>query len=90
MTKVELSRRSLLHNAATVAGIVTVFATKAKRATAQVQVKSPPQVAGYQNQPNGGQRCGGCRHFQPPATCKVVAGRISPNGWCKLYFAKSA
>ncbi len=57
-------------------------------AYAQGFTKSPQSSAGYQNNPNGNQRCGGCLHFQPPTSCKVVAGRISPNGWCKLFAAK--
>ena len=53
-----------------------------------------PQVtqdsAGYQNQPNGDQRCALCAHFRAPASCEVVQGTIVPNGWCKLYRAKSS
>ena len=50
--------------------------------------KSPQQSARYQDHPNGSQRCSNCRQFQPPSACKVVAGKISPDGWCSLYFAK--
>jgi len=25
-----------------------------------------------------------------PGSCKLVAGDISPNGWCRLYVKKSA
>lgn len=86
MTKVELSRRLLLQNAAAAAGAVTVLTTSANSAAAQT--KSSPQVAGYQTEPSGSQRCDNCRHFQPSAACKVVGGRISAQGWCRLYFAK--
>jgi hypothetical protein len=47
-------------------------------------------VAGYQTQPNNDQRCALCAHFLPPASCQLVAGTIVPNGWCKLYRAKSS
>jgi hypothetical protein len=97
MTKIELTRRLLLEQAVAAAGTLTVFGTHTNSAgaqvtaqvTAQVQVKSSPQAAGYQDRPNGGQRCSNCAHFQPPAACKIVAGRVSPQGWCKIYFAKS-
>jgi len=57
-------------------------------AYAQSFTKSPQSSAGYQNTSNGNQRCGGCIHFQPPTSCKVVAGQISPNGWCRIFAAK--
>ena len=90
MANIELSRRLLLQKAATVASAVTVLGIIVEGAAAQVRVESPPQVAGYQAEPNGGQRCGTCQHFQPPSACKVVAGRISAQGWCRLYFAKTS
>lgn len=86
MTKFELSRRLLMQKAAAASGAFTVLGAIANSAAAQA--KSPPQVAGYQSEPNGGQRCGNCQHFQPPSACKVVAGRISAQGWCRLYFAR--
>lgn len=84
MTEPEFSRRRLLQCAA---GTATALAVAAQDA-AQAQTKSPQQAAGYQTTPNGSQRCGTCAHFQPPAACKVVAGKISPQGWCRIYFAK--
>jgi hypothetical protein len=57
-------------------------------AAAQGFTKSPQQTAGYQDHPSGAERCGSCLNFQPPAACKVVAGRISPNGWCRIYAAR--
>jgi len=87
MSKIELSRRLLMQKAAAASGALAMSGTIANSAAAQA--KSAPQVAGYQNEPNGGQRCGNCQHFQPPSACKVVAGRISAQGWCRLFFAKS-
>lgn len=86
MTRIELSRRLLIQKAAAASGAFALSGTIANGAAAQA--KSSPQVAGYQSEPNGGQRCGICQHFQPPSGCKVVAGRISPQGWCRLYFAR--
>lgn len=45
----------------------------------------PKEVAQYQYQPNGAQRCGVCAHFRPPGSCEIVAGPISPDGWCRYF-----
>ncbi len=53
--------------------------------------KSTKKSVKYQNHPNGTQRCSGCSLFIPPAahsgdgSCRVVAGSISPNGWCTAF-----
>ncbi|MBZ0070346.1 MAG: hypothetical protein K8I04_01235 [Gammaproteobacteria bacterium] len=45
--------------------------------------------AKYQAQPKGDQRCAACMHFLPESrSCKVVAGDISPDGWCILWAKK--
>lgn len=84
MSKHEVSRRSVLQRAAVAAGACVLGGATA----AQAFTKSPQTAARYQDQPNSGQRCGNCRQFQPPSSCKVVAGKISPNGWCAIYAAK--
>ena len=76
----------MLFRTATAAGL-TMLTDGA--ASAQGLTKSPQPAAGYQDHPNGGQSCATCLHFQPPAACKVVAGRISRNGWCRIYAARS-
>lgn len=82
----KLSRRDVLVNAGCVMGAAASlgWATVA----AQTRGKSPQQAAGYQSQGNGNQRCGNCLHFQPPSACRIVAGNISPAGWCRLYAAR--
>jgi hypothetical protein len=45
----------------------------------------PKAAARYQDQPNRGRRCGGCRYFRGPNFCAVVEGLISPNGWCMYH-----
>jgi hypothetical protein len=64
----------------------TAFAAPERFAAAQVT----QDAAGYQAQPNNDQRCAFCAHFQPPAGCQLVQGTIVPNGWCKLFRAKSS
>jgi hypothetical protein len=41
--------------------------------------------AEYQDTPNGIYSCGTCTLFEQPASCKVVDGEISKDGWCKAY-----
>ena len=47
--------------------------------------KMAPKAASYQPTPKGDQSCASCANFQPPASCKLVDGSISPSGWCTLY-----
>jgi hypothetical protein len=35
--------------------------------------------------PKGMFSCATCTFFVKPRSCKVVAGDISPQGWCKLF-----
>jgi hypothetical protein len=41
--------------------------------------------AEYQDHPKDIQMCSTCTLFVRPNACKVVAGDISPDGWCKLF-----
>lgn len=47
--------------------------------------KMSKQLAEYQDIPKGIQMCATCSLFDEPHACKVVAGDISPSGWCKAY-----
>jgi len=65
-------------------------------------VKPPSAQAGnaskddfhYQDHPTEGKRCADCVQFVAPGdgqqlgTCKIVAGTISPNGWCMAFTPK--
>lgn len=48
-------------------------------------------VVDYQAEPNGDQRCAGCRFFVPDrdgdglGACTIVEGTIDPDGWCSSY-----
>jgi High potential iron-sulfur protein len=43
------------------------------------------EQAQYQDQPKGISMCSTCTLFEPPKSCKVVEGDVSPNGWCKAF-----
>ena len=34
--------------------------------------------------------CGLCKHFERPDACELVAGKIDPKMWCKLFAARKS
>ena len=81
------TRRTILAGAALLAGLPLLAQPR------QAQAGTMPQAnAKYQTSPKGTFKCSGCNYFVPGATgaCKIVAGVISPNGWCQLYAPKHA
>ena len=78
-----ITRRSLVLAGA--AGALVAGAAFAARA--QQPEKLGKADAEYQDTPKNGQQCSECTKFQPPQGCSVVAGAVSPKGWCKLYEA---
>lgn len=51
--------------------------------------KMTQAAARYQSKPNANQKCSNCANFIAPGSCKVVEGKVSPNGWCIVYAPKS-
>ncbi len=40
----------------------------------------------YQATPNNGNKCEMCVYFLSKTNeCKIVEGKIDPNGWCKFF-----
>jgi hypothetical protein len=83
MKDVSLSRRTLLGQCISGVAIVGTMTVPAEALNRMNKTASK-----YQNHPKGDQRCAGCRHFQPPHSCEVVPGNISPGGWCKWFSAR--
>ena len=81
-----ISRRVVLTGTALALGAAAA-ATVVSEATAQEKISQAD--AKYQGTPKDDQRCDGCILFQPPNTCKVVQGEISPSGWCQLFVKKT-
>jgi hypothetical protein len=81
------SRRGVLIGATLLGALPVLGAATASRAAGGVAKAN----AHYQDHPNGANRCGKCNYFLPgadfngPGSCKVVAGSISPTGWCTLF-----
>ena len=82
-----LTRRAWLGGAAMVVGLGTTGALSTR---AIADSKTPQKAAMYQEQPKDGKMCSTCMQFQAPDACKLVDGKISPNGWCQLYTPKAA
>lgn len=80
---VKTSRRTVLRAGA------AVLSAGAVARTALAQEKIAPEMVMYQDQPKDGQECDQCLHFEPPNACKLVAGEISPKGWCGVFAPKS-
>jgi hypothetical protein len=57
------------------------------RASAQ-DAKVAQNLVQYQQTPKDGQECDKCVNWVPPNSCKIVAGTISPKGYCIAYAPK--
>ncbi len=77
------SRRGLLLGAVAAVSTATVVGTDPGTAAAALKI-SQPAVA-YQDHPDGDKQCSKCRQFQPPSSCKMVDGTISPHGYCRIF-----
>ena len=82
----KVTRRGFLRGTATLAGAAAVGAIPIR--VAHAQQKASQAAMKYQSTPKNGQECDQCMHFQPPAACAVVDGKISPKGWCLAYVKK--
>lgn len=81
------SRRGLLMAGAAIVAAGAVV----RQAAADDQQKIEKSLVGYQDKPNAnGQKCSTCANFQPPNACAIVAGTISPNGWCGAFAPKDS
>ena len=83
----QASRRGFLRTGLTIlAGGVLATAARAQDADSKVE----QSVVQYQTSPKDGAKCSLCVNFVAPNACKVVAGNISPEGWCVAYAPKGS
>ncbi len=80
-----IGRRALLRRAALLASALGVAA----RASVAADEKMTQKDAEYRPTPKDGHACANCQYFLPPASCKLVKGKISPNGWCDFWGSKT-
>ncbi len=50
----------------------------------------PQSAVAYQDHPKDDKKCSTCNLFVEPEACKSVSGKISPEGYCKLWVKKAA
>lgn len=85
------SRRTVLISAAAAAAGLPLLAAAG---SASAEGTTPQASVKYQPKPSGAYHCSLCNYYLPgasataPGKCKVVAGQISPQGWCVLFAAK--
>ena len=84
------SRRAALKAGLAVTGFAALAAATARRAAADDSTKVAKDAVQYQDQPKDGQKCSACVNFQAPNACVIVAGEISPNGYCLSYAPKDS
>ena len=83
-----VSRRTILHYGACGAIATPLIALTTTANQAGAQDKQAQEAVAYQASPKGDQTCEGCKLFEAPKSCKMVAGDISPQGWCKIWIKK--
>ena len=90
----DASRRTILKKGMIAAAGVLTASSLFRIQPAQAG-NTPKAAMMYQDKPHGKQKCAGCIHFIPDknpkanGTCNVVAGSISPLGWCVAFAPKS-
>jgi hypothetical protein len=82
-------RRILQAGLAAAGGVAAVAAARAgdaESAGGATQPSEPakllPEAVQYQPTPKDWQKCLFCTYFQAPDICGIVAGKVSPQGWC--------
>jgi hypothetical protein len=82
MTDRRVLRRGVVR--AALAGAAAWFALGAMLQP-EAREKMSQAEAEYQDSPKDIRMCATCTLFEPPRSCKVVEGEISPSGWCKAF-----
>jgi hypothetical protein len=90
MNEHEMTRRCLLGHAAAALPVLLMLPLLGRSSPARAG-SARKEDFHYQDHPNEGKHCGNCTAFiAPPAgqesgTCNIVAGPVSPNGWCMAF-----
>ena len=85
----DFSRRGLLRGATLLAAGGALLGTSVAAGSAVAANKLAQKAVNYQDKPKGRAQCDNCAQWQAPSSCKLVAGTISPTGWCNIYAPKS-
>lgn len=86
----DMTRKDVLKSLIVLPALAGLIATS----TLPAEAKSSKAQFKYQDKPKGKAMCSTCTLFVPGksktalGSCKVVAGTISPHGWCIAYSHK--
>jgi hypothetical protein len=78
--QIDMSRRGMIR-----AALAGIAAGSIGGSRAGASDKMTRQQAEYQDTPKGIYSCATCSLFEPPKSCKVVEGDVSPDGWCRAF-----
>jgi hypothetical protein len=79
-------RRVIIGGAACVAGLGAGHVLRPVRAEAASRRRKASKAAvHYQDKPKGIAACSLCSQFVKPDKCKIVVGKIAPDGWCDRF-----
>lgn len=84
----DLKRRALLRHGSLLLAVVGAAAVMPAQADDDMLNKA---TVHYQSMPHGAQHCSDCAYFIPgndaaaKGNCRLVAGAISPDGWCERF-----
>ena len=84
-----LSRRSFIASAVVLPPLASLLASRAA-----ADEKASQASMHYQTSPNGDKQCSKCQFFLPSqdaqanGSCRIVAGSISPHGYCMAFAPK--
>jgi len=72
---------------------ITIGAFALLKAQEADAAKTAQSAVMYVNHPSGAKKCSGCKFYiaakgKGNGACQIVAGSISPNGYCVAYAAK--
>lgn len=91
MNTFQLERRRMLKHSVIALALLSTGSLLARNGTARASGGGSKEDFHYQEQPNEGKRCAGCKAFIASPTpdgagqCAIVAGPINPNGWCMAF-----
>lgn len=78
-----ISRRTILAGGVAAGSASVLAATGAK-----AMVKVSRASVGYKTVATAGHKCGGCKLFEAPSSCRFVEGTISPDCSCRIWLNK--
>jgi hypothetical protein len=83
-----IGRRTLLGRVA-FAAVSCALGVAAQSTSVQADTKMTQKDSEYQPTPKNGQSCATCEYFTAPGGCKIVLGKVSPQGWCAFFATKT-